>query len=333
MKQHYHYEQENKIRKATRDEVEDYLKNPDMITINLNDGYKKEDYVNQMVRYVFQRYYQSKYKKNWIRKKRRQRFVYAIERANGNTHIHLLIDNLNKKDYKNIAELFQIAEIEIKRGIKIKQEKFNFICQQTNSMNYLIDKMSSKERDIHCYDLLGLTRTYYINEEKSQNLLKKTKIKTYNNAMRFLEIISTKSKKQNLVKLRLDILCLENELSKFKQNSDNKTLSTIRNTIEKELQKLKQDYEIELKFSKSCKAIKEELDKTTKLPPITYITDYLCLNNLLNNDVDIRDWKIKSHSQYLAEQGFKAKRCVVNYFSKQCSANNYNIYSDKHIFY
>lgn len=333
MKQHYHYEQENKIRKATRDEVTNYLKNPDMITINLNDGYKTEYYVNQMVRHVFQKYYQSKYKKNWVKNNKRQRFVYAIERANDNTHIHLLIDNLNKTDYNNITQLFKITEVEMKKNIKIKQEKFNFVCKQTSTMCYLIEGMTNKEKDIHCQDLLGLSRSYYINEEKAKTLLKQTKIKTYNNAMRFLEIISAKSKKQNLTKFKLSIMILENELNKFKLNSANKSLSTIRNAIEKELKRLKQDYEIELKFSQYYKAIKQELNKKRKLPSISYITDHFCLNNIINDDIDIKDWKIKSHSQYLAEQEFKSKKSVINYFSKQCTAHNYNVYSDRHIFY
>lgn len=210
--------QQELIKQDSFDYISKYLRNPSMITINLNDGYKTEEEIIAFIRPIFQKYYWIKYGKNWFKKQNKQRFTFCLEYKT-HTHIHLLIDDLTQAEYQLLVQLIKIQEILLKKGIKIKIADFNFkitpenyetlinpkvIAEELNknkvqekfgvnlSERYIkeFDGMTAKEQSIHIDDTFNISRALYFNEDKAQNLLKHTKVKIFNHSMEFLKIIN-----------------------------------------------------------------------------------------------------------------------------------------------
>ena len=208
------------IKQDSFDYISKYLRNPSMITINLNDGYKTEEEIIAFIRPIFQKYYWIKYGKNWFKKTDKQRFTFCLEYKT-HTHIHLLIDDLTQAEYQLLVQLIKIQEIYLKKGIKIKAIDFYFkitpenyqtlinpmvITEELNknkvqqqfgvnlSEQYIkqFDGMSEKEKDIHIDDALNIERTLFWNENKAQKLLAQTKVKIFNHSMEFLKIVNQK---------------------------------------------------------------------------------------------------------------------------------------------
>lgn len=212
--------QQELIKQDSFDYLANYLHNPSMITINLNDEIKTETEILAFIRPIFQKYYRIKYGKNWFKKQNKQKFAYCLEHKT-HTHIHLLIDNLTQAEYQLLVQLIKIQEIYLKKGIKIKETDFNFkitpenyetlinpkvIAEELNknkvqqqfgvnlSEQYIkqFDGMSEKEKDIHIDDTLNIERTLFWNEAKAQKLLAQTKVKVFNHSMEFLKIVNQK---------------------------------------------------------------------------------------------------------------------------------------------
>ena len=206
------------IKQDTFDYLTNYLHNPSMITINLNDGYKTEEEIIAFIRPIFQKYYRIKYGKNWFKKQNKQKFAYCLEHKT-HTHIHLLIDDLTQAEYQILVQLVKIQEVWLKKNIKIKAIDFYFKITPeqyetiTNSMviteeltknkvqekfgvnlseQYMkrFDDMSDKEKDIHIDDTLNIERTLFWNEAKAQKLMANTKVKIFNHSMEFLKIVN-----------------------------------------------------------------------------------------------------------------------------------------------
>lgn len=212
--------QQELIKQDSFDYLSNYIHNPSMITINLNDGIKTETEILAFIRPVFQKYYRIKYGKNWFKKTDKQRFTFCLEYKT-HTHIHLLIDDLTQAEYQLLVQLIKIQEIYLKKGIKIKATDFYFkitpeqyetitnpmvITQELNknkvqkqfgvnlSEQYMkkFEGMTAKEQDIHFDDTYNIQRTLYINENKAQKLLAQTKVKIFNHSMEFLKIVNQK---------------------------------------------------------------------------------------------------------------------------------------------
>lgn len=210
--------QQELIKQDTFDYLTQYLHNPSMITINLNDGIKTETEILSFIRAIFQKYYRLKYGKNWFKKQNKQRFAYCLEHKT-HTHIHLLIDDLTQAEYQILVQLVKIQEVSDKKNIKIKATDFYFKITPENyqtltnpiviteeltknqvqeqfgvnlSEQYIkqFDGMTVKERDIHIDDTLNIDRTLFWNEEKAQKLMAKTKVKAYNHSMEFIKIVN-----------------------------------------------------------------------------------------------------------------------------------------------
>lgn len=208
------------IKQDTFDYLSNYLQNPSMITINLNDGIKTEIEILSFIRAIFQKYYRMKYGKNWFKKQNKQRFAYCLEHKT-HTHIHLLIDDLTQAEYQILVQLIKIQEVWLKKNIKIKATDFYFKITPENyqtltnpmviyeeltknqvqeqfgvnlSEQYMkrFEGMTDKEKDIHIDDSLNIARTLYYNENKAQKLMAQTKVKVYNHSMEFLKIINQK---------------------------------------------------------------------------------------------------------------------------------------------
>lgn len=212
--------QQELIKQDSFDYLSNYIHNPSMITINLNDGIKTETEILAFIRPIFQKYYRIKYGKNWFKKQNKQRFAYCLEHKT-HTHIHLLIDDLTQAEYQMLVQLVKIQEVWFKKGIKIKETDFNFkitpenyetlinpkvIAEELNknrvqqqfgvnlSEQYMkkFEGMTAKEQDIHFDDTYNIQRTLYINEAKAQKLLAQTKVKIFNHSMEFLKIVNQK---------------------------------------------------------------------------------------------------------------------------------------------
>lgn len=212
--------QQELIKQDSFDYLSNYIHNPSMITINLNDGIKTETEILAFIRPVFQKYYRMKYGKNWFKMQNKQRFAYCLEHKT-HTHIHLLIDDLTQAEYQILVQLVKIQEVWLKKNIKIKAIDFYFkitpeqyetitnpmvITQELNknkvqqqfgvnlSEQYIkqFDGMSEKEKDIHIDDALNIERTLFWNENKAQKLLAQTKVKVFNYSMEFLKIVNQK---------------------------------------------------------------------------------------------------------------------------------------------
>lgn len=210
--------QQELIKQDSFDYLSNYIHNPSMITINLNDGIKTETEILAFIRPVFQKYYRMKYGKNWFKMQNKQRFAYCLEHKT-HTHIHLLIDDLTQAEYQMLVQLVKIQEVWCKKGIKIKATDFYFkitpenyetlinpkvIAEELNknkvqqqfgvnlSEQYIkqFDGMSEKEKDIHIDDTLNIERTLFWNEAKAQKLMANTKVKIFNHSMEFLKIVN-----------------------------------------------------------------------------------------------------------------------------------------------
>ena len=117
--------QQELIKQDSFDYLSNYIHNPSMITINLNDGIKTETEILAFIRPIFQKYYRIKYSKNWFKMQNKQRFACCLEHKTY-THIHLLIDDLTQAEYQLLVQLIKIQEVWCKKGIKIKATDFYF---------------------------------------------------------------------------------------------------------------------------------------------------------------------------------------------------------------